>query len=402
VRNVLIGILGVSFAMAPVAADQVETVDAGRVTGRVQSLSAERVVIVTDKGPRTLALDDVLEISLAEAPDAMTTAGMVVVRTATGDVLVGKDVAFDGKVLRIACDVLGRVELAMDTVRAVYLPTAEKTPADVDGVLRELKLPAATGDRVLVARPGKQALAIDGVLESIGPGKIRFRWKDRSRTIARATVRLVALAAVGDVAQEAKGTLRTTDGSKVHYAELSADGKSFVVVSAALGKWTISRDHVAGVRLASANVVNLADLKPDAVREYGYFGTTFRHRVNRSVSGRGLRLAGRTYRSGLGLHSFCELTYRLDGQYAALVATVGIDDAARPGGDATLTFLGDGKPLGKAVRLTGKDDPKPVRVALAGVKTLLVRVGFGEDDLGHGDHVNLAGARLLRQVEKKP
>ena len=37
-----------------------------------------------------------------------------------------------------------------------------------------------------------------------------------------------------------------------------------------------------------------------------------------------------------------------------------------------------------------------IRVALGGVKTLVIRVGFGKDLLDVGDHVDLAGARLIK------
>jgi hypothetical protein len=87
-----------------------------------------------------------------------------------------------------------------------------------------------------------------------------------------------------------------------------------------------------------------------------------------------------------------------------LLATVGIDDAVRPSGQATLEVLGDGKPLAihvgdekhKSLDLTGKDNARSIRVDVRGVKSLTLRVGFGADGLGVGDHVDLAAARLVK------
>jgi hypothetical protein len=167
---------------------------------------------------------------------------------------------------------------------------------------------------------------------------------------------------------------------------------------AGLGERKVPRDAVAAIRLKSTNSVNLTDLTPAGVKEHGFFQTEtpFPYRVSRSISGQELRLGGRTYRTGLGLHSFCELTYRIDGAYSTFVATVGIDDAARPGGNAVLTVLADGKNLGEPLRLTGKSDPAAVRADVKGVKQLTLRVDFGEGGLGVSDHVDIVAAPLIK------
>jgi hypothetical protein len=58
--------------------------------------------------------------------------------------------------------------------------------------------------------------------------------------------------------------------------------------------------------------------------------------------------------------------------------------------------LADGKPLGESLHVTGQAEPQPVRLNVRGVKQLLIRVDFGPDGLGVGDHVDLAGARLIK------
>jgi len=99
----------------------------------------------------------------------------------------------------------------------------------------------------------------------------------------------------------------------------------------------------------------------------------------------------------VGLHGPGGLSYKLDGQYATFVSTVGIDDAVRPNGDANVSFVGDGKPLCEPIRLHGKDSPQQdVRLKIAGVKSFVIRVDFGRDGLDFADHVDLANARLLK------
>ena len=91
-----------------------------------------------------------------------------------------------------------------------------------------------------------------------------------------------------------------------------------------------------------------------------------------------------------------KLTYTIDGKYSRFVTVAGIDDAVRPAGNAELVILGDGKVLGKAIQLTGKDKAQTVRVDITGVKVLTIRVGFGADGLDVADHVDLAAARLIK------
>ena len=99
---------------------------------------------------------------------------------------------------------------------------------------------------------------------------------------------------------------------------------------------------------------------------------------------------------GDGVSDQYELTYRLDGPYERFVAVVGIDDAVRPGGDAELTVLGDGKPLGPPLRLRGADKARTLRLGIAGVRELTLRAGFGRDGLDVADHVDLAAPRLIK------
>ena len=382
---------------AGLAKARIETADARTLSGELLAIAGGQVVIQGEKAKQTLDLKNVVEISLALPPDAMATSGQRMLVTVAGDRVAVTDVAFDGAALRASSSLLGDVSLKLEAARGVYLPDVNRSPRDVEDLVAKMKLPDATADRLIVARKAKQPLAVDGVLEAIGPERVTFRWKDRSRKLPRSTVLLVRLAAVRAAGTPRKGLLLGRDGSTLGFTDLTLEKGSVQLVSPAFGRQAVPIDRVAAIRYAWDNVVSLADLKPDAVKEHGFFETTFRHRANRSVAGKPLRLGGRTYRAGLGLHSYCELLYQLDGKYSAFVATVGIDDAVRPNGDATVHFVADGRPLTRPIRVTGKTPPQPVRLTLDGVAALLIRVDFGGDGLGLADHVDLAGARLIRK-----
>lgn len=384
-------------APTPAAKWRVETIDARIVAGQLVSISADKVVMRTAKGARELALGDVVELSLGDEPDdIMEVPAQAVLQTAQGDALAVTSVSCDGRKLVVAGGAVGRIEMPVEVARALYFPGLGRTAAELLKGYDQMQLAAPSGDRMLVSRTGAQDLAVDGVLERIDEAKVTFRWKEQSRTVARKSVPMIFLAAVADKQSGAIGTLIARDASRIRFRSLALAAGKFVIDSPALGKITLPLADVAMVRLSSDNVVKLSDLKPTAVKEYGFFETTFRHRVNKSVASKPLRLGGREYATGLGLHSYCELTYAIDAAFTSFVAVVGIDDEARPNGDSTVTFIADGKALGEALHVTGRDEPTSVRLDLSGVRQLIIRVDFGPDGLGIGDHVDIAGARLIK------
>lgn len=401
-RTITAASLVLSLAVAASGEARLETADARIVSGQLLSIAGGRIVLQGDKQKHSLALDGVVEVFLLspeqeqEQEDPMTKLAQKAVLTALGDRLIVDELAVSGRRLRARCALLGQSEMPMDLARVIYLPDFAESPDELEKRYREMKLPAAVGDRLLVRKQAREVLAVDGVLEAIDAKQVTFRWRDQSRKVERANVPMVRLAAVRAKTPATGGLLLGRDGSIVHFVSLALDKGVFTLDSPAVGKQSIPLARAAALRITSDKVTALAELKPSSVKERGYFQTTFHHRVDLAVSGKPLRLGGRTYRTGLGLHSHCELVYSLARQYAAFVATVGIDDAVRPNGDATLTFLGDGRSLAKPIRLTGKTPPRVVRLDVKGVERLLIRVDFGTDQLGVADHVDLAGARLIK------
>ncbi len=381
------------------AADQVETLDARQFSGELLSISAEQVVIKTDKGNQTLARADVSEITLGEAPELLDRRNQGVIITHSGDKIafVGMSLA-DGKFL-FTNPMLGASQLEIGAADLVYHASLQFSPAQIEQRCKELRIATTTQDTLVVAQK-ESWMGVEGAMKAIDPnsGKITFRWNDEDKTLAANIVMAIRMASSTAPLPARPGVLTGRCGTVVGFSAIVLDGKTATVSVIGMGEKKISRDLLAGVRFAAANIVNLADLKPADVKEKGFFqaATPFPYKVNRSVGGTELKLGGRTYRTGLGMHSQCELTYKLDGAYATFVATAGIDDAVRPGGKAVLSFLADGKALGDKLQLTGKTDPAAIRLDIKGVKQLTIRVDFAENALGSGDHVDLVTARLIK------
>jgi hypothetical protein len=384
--------LGFLLPLAASAAERVETLDLRVIEGNVAAISAQNVAMAAPAQPVPLA--DVEGVWLRDPADLQGRSGQAAVQTAAGDFLAAEKIsASDGK-LRFTSPMLGAIEMPFSAVACVYLPVPGMNLAAVLKRAAEVKNPEKPADMVLVDQ-GKEWAGVEGVLVAIGEQKITFRLGEQDRQIETRLVKAIRLA-TPPAPGAAAGRLLCADGSELLFTSVKLEGDKFALQTAAAGAMAVPRKNVAGVRFTSERMAPLASLTPAEVKEYSLFDANFPHRLNRSVGGGPLRLSGKAYASGIGVNSFTQLTYKIDGQYKTFVAVVGIDDSVRPGGNAALTFLGDGKELGKPLVLTGKDAPKEVRLDVSGVKTFTFRVDFGPDNLPVGDHVDLCSARLIK------
>lgn len=404
-RIVITVIAALGFASGLAAEDAtVDTLDGQSFTGQVTALTPKALKIKTATDVQQVARKDVSEILFAPAADLLDPPGRMVVETVDGGRIGCSELALaDGK-LALTSTTLGEQSVALKSVRAILLPASNKRPREVLAECQRQRIEPGSRDVLAIERADGKWVSATGVLLSIGEKQIGFRYQGEDRVVDRAGVRVIFLAELAGERPKPTGALHLRDGSSVHVASATLDAESLKVESLPFGEMAVAIEHVASLRFFSDRLVRLTDLKPSAVTEYGTFDETFKHRVDRSVGGGALRLDGTVYRNGLGLHSVCELTYELNGQYQTFMATAGIDDAVRPGGLATLEILGDGETLeikhgltsSKAMTLSGKAAAAAIRVDVSDVKTLVIRVGFGADQIGVSDHVDLASPRLVK------
>ena len=383
------------------AAEHVETIDADLLSGLIISIDDKALVLRAGGKERSVPLRRIVSATLDRAAHADRKVAQGLLVTHRGDAIPLAAPRLDKGRFSFTNALLGRTQIALGDVEVVFLPGKGETALDIRRQCDKMKIVPTSQDIMVVDKDGK-LLPIKGVLKRIGAEsgspeiKVSFRWQDTDRTISLAGVRAIVLAKAPVAGATAAGTLTGRDGTQVAFTDLALTGQTCKIKTPAAGDKTIPRRAVATIRFVTTGADSLSALRPTAVKEYGFFDRTFGHRLNMSVSGSPLKLDGREYRTGLGLHSFCELTYALNGKYVRLVTVAGIDDTVRPAGDAEVAFFGDGRPLGKPTRLRGKDRGTVLRVDLTGVKELKVRVGFGSDGLDVADHVDLAAARLIK------
>jgi alpha-galactosidase len=115
---------------------------------------------------------------------------------------------------------------------------------------------------------------------------------------------------------------------------------------------------------------------------------------NKSIDGKTLTIAGKTFERGFATHSVSSLLILLDGKANAFNAQVGIDDEVT-GHDAAAEFeiYGDGKKLWSSGVMRIGDAAKPCFVQLSGVKKLELVVADGGNG-NYYDHADWVDAKF--------
>ena len=115
---------------------------------------------------------------------------------------------------------------------------------------------------------------------------------------------------------------------------------------------------------------------------------------NKSIDGKTLTIAGKTFERGFGSHSESSLTIILDGKAKLFTASVGIDDEVK-GHDPAAEFvvLGDGQKLWASGVMRLGDAARPCSVKLDGVKKLELLVTDGGNG-NYYDHVDWVNAQF--------
>jgi hypothetical protein len=124
-------------------------------------------------------------------------------------------------------------------------------------------------------------------------------------------------------------------------------------------------------------------------------GPTREYRIDRSIEGHALELAGQTYDRGIGAQSRTLVAYALEPKDLRFQALVGVDERAGRLGSVVFRVLVDGKERVKTAPMTNRDPPRPIDLDVSGGKFLILDTDFGErgDVRDFGDWVE---ARFIR------
>jgi len=118
-----------------------------------------------------------------------------------------------------------------------------------------------------------------------------------------------------------------------------------------------------------------------------------RSRKNRSVDGRPIKIAGKSFKRGVGTHPPGMIRVKLDGKTTKFTAMVGIDSESANRGSAEFQVVVNKKVIARSGIMKGGQPAKSIEADLTGVKMVDLVVTVGGDDYSH-DHTDWADAKF--------
>ncbi|MBA3481967.1 MAG: NPCBM/NEW2 domain-containing protein [Pirellulales bacterium] len=327
----------------------------------------------------------------------------------------GKDPSFATAFVRAGAKthLLGELDLARSDVRAVLwrLPAEDAARQKRIDELLVAQSKDAKSDVLLLDNGDILAGTLSRVGESGNPfddeeGEITARFfgglgeielpADRIRGIAFSP----ATAVPPGKAHAPKPALLVglNDGSIVA-ANSMVGGEKSILRSAALGDQQIAMKDIVSLQADNERIVYLSDIDPAGYRHEPYLDLKWPYTRDRNALGGPLRVGGRTYLKGLGMHSAARLTFDLDGKYDRFAATIALDDAADGGGSVVFrVFLkpnegGDWREAFASGGVRGGDAPQEASIDLTGAGQLALIVDYA-DRGDERDYANWLDARL--------
>jgi len=376
-----------------------QTVDGKSATGALSALDAKQVTIQTAEGPVSFGTDQLLHLSPEEAPPAAEAEAAAWIALADGSSLTAAEyTAAHGRALITLAG--GRtVELPTGAVASVRLqPHSGELAAEWARIL-ELK----RDSDLLIVRKGNVVDYHRGVLGKVTDKVVEFEIGGDVLPVKRPKVHGLAYSRPPK-SERPKAICRITDaaGSKWFARSIVLSG-DLQWATPGGAKVAMPLEAIARIDFSAGKVEFLSDMKPESVTFTPYFGTKeaipslkkfFAPRNDTNLESGPLKLDGKTFGKGLALHTRTKMVYRLPGRFRRFQATVGIDDAVRPGGHVRLVISGDDKVLLETT-VTGADPAKPVDLDLTGVRRLTILADFGEK-LDVADHLDLCNARIIK------
>ncbi len=391
-------------------AEEIWLHDNSRVYGIVQGVNASGQLIIKEPTGtlKPIPIEDIIAIRFLGRNPLLVQSGMQNFRMVDGSSLRGQIANNKGDFVTLNTALSGTISLDL---------------AHVKGFLA-LPMIGFSGRKAeeLLARPYQEATsALDLVLDrrgSLYPGVVRGLeltqlLLDHEDLLQVVPVRTTYLAGVrlADATRvtppQWKGEIRVRihgrDGSRIQGSLNKIHFGVWQVQPAWDRQSTLELDvnEISLVQILGGRVQYLSQLDPVDVRESTILAPPQPYQMDQSSQGDAIRIAGKRYPWGIGVHADSRLTFDLAKRFQHFQADIGIASRIGDRGSVIFEVLGDGKSLYQSPLVTGSEEnPRKVKVSVAGVEKLtLVVTNAGDLDLG--DVANWGSARVIRSGESK-
>ena len=378
---------------------EVQTVEGEQFAGTLVEWKAERLVLKTEDGQRSLSADELSALAPRHPSTADLAVGKVEVQLVDGSSFSASQYTARAGTAAVVLPGGRKLSVPRESVSAVRLQgSGAAAGAQWERILKN----RPTAD-ILVVQRGEALDYHKGVIREVSESEVLFELDGEALPVKRTKVAgLVYYCPPGN---KLAGTLcRIVDmtGARWIVREVQFDGEvRWTTLSGVLCNRPV--EELKRVEFASDKVLYLSDLKAESVewvpwfqpdKEQDFLSQFFAPRQDRTPEGKPLHLGGKAYRKGLAMNSRTTAVFRLPDRYRRFKATAGIDDEMRPRGSLQLVIRGDDRVL-LETEITGTEEPRNIDLDVTGVRRLTVTAEFGKE-MDQGDHLLLCEARVIK------
>ncbi len=364
---------------------EMTAVNGGVFSGKLTDGDASGLRFLVNDKVRTVNPKNMVSVRLSLAPERARPMPFNLY-LANGDRLNGS-VAGTGDDVTLAGMATTRVRVPLALVRAVRfgrLLGALQAKYD-QAFLREL----ARGRDVVIVQRDTKPYPQPGRVISVGQKTITVRIQEQERRIEVAKVfGFVRAAEPPDAVKGLKVRVHLADAGRITLG-LKRIGPNLIEGE----EGTVERALATRLEFLGEHIAHLSDFDPIRVDQTTLFGKPPSWKKDRMVLDGPLRMSGKTYARGLGVHAHTKIEYVLGGRWKALFLRCGIDDAAGDEGAAEFRVLADGKVVMKFTRRRG-EAPLAVELDMKGVDRLVLEARPGDSYIS--DFCDWAEARVYR------
>ncbi len=368
------------------------------------SVDADRRTITVAK--QSLSLDDIRRIHFQRASSEPVTntkseRAKAEIQLRDGSLLVAEKISVSNDTCHFAMPPSEGLKLELDQVAAMKLGntdlTASKFEAEIARRDRQL-------DRLFVAN-GDAVTPLDGYLEALQDGTVRFEWMNETRKLPIDRLRAVVFATgPTGVFKPDRFKVQLRNGSRLNVSSLatsqlkSDSADSYIRVTTRMGATLdIPNSLLSVIESRSSRLMYLSDMKPETEVATTITALPRPWRRDRSVSGRILSAGTETFERGLGIPAGSRLSFRVPERAQVFVATMALDQHHHNGGDCVCVVTVAGQEAAR-LRLTPTESPHVIRVPCRPSDILEVRVEPAMN-LDFGDFTNWCDASFVLASE---
>lgn len=170
-------------------------------------------------------------------------------------------------------------------------------------------------------------------------------------------------------------------------------GNTIFFNSKSIGSISSLKSDIKELRFLKGDAQYLSDISSIKEAKIGTTGSVkWQYKNDRNCFGGAIKVGGKSYRKGLGLHARTELTYLVPQEYNVFECIAGIDEEINIGGAVLKIFLGQNEVYNSSFVVHQTDK---ISIKLNNANQLKIVVDYPASDK-RGSWLNLAEARFLK------